>query len=41
MSLLSIHAQDFLNAYEILRESNDALVEHSKHCVANGTNQAA
>jgi hypothetical protein len=41
MSLLSIHAQDFLNAYEILRESNDALVEHSKDCVANRTNQTA
>ena len=26
MSQLSIHAQDFLNAYEILRESNDALI---------------
>jgi len=27
MSRLSIHAQDFLNAFEILRESNDALIE--------------
>lgn len=26
MSQLSIHAQGFLNAYEILRESNDALI---------------
>jgi len=27
MSFLSTHAQDFLNSYRILRESNDALVE--------------
>ncbi len=27
MSYLSIHAQDFLNAYKILRESNDVLMK--------------
>ena len=27
MSFLSTHAQDFLNSYRILRESNDALVD--------------
>ncbi len=26
MNFLATHAQDFLNAYEILRESNDALI---------------
>lgn len=29
MSILATHAQDFLNAYEILRESNDSLVEQN------------
>lgn len=29
MSILATHAQDFLNAYEILRESNDSLVKQS------------
>jgi len=28
MSFLSTYAQDFLNSYRILRESNDALVDH-------------
>ena len=30
MSFLSIHAQDFLNSYRILRESNSALVDRQR-----------
>lgn len=29
MSILATHAQDFLNAYEILRESNDSFVKQN------------
>lgn len=41
MSRLFIHAQDFLNAYEILRESNDALMRHTKDRASNGSGQTA
>ncbi len=41
MSFLAIHAQDFLNAYEILRESNDTLIEQTKDCAAKECDQTA
>lgn len=37
MSRLSIHAQDFLNAYEILKQSNDALISKG----ADGARESA
>jgi HEPN domain-containing protein len=41
MSLLSTHAQDFLNAYEILRESNDTLIHQTKDCAGKGCAETA
>lgn len=40
MSYLAIHAQDFLNAYKILRESNDALIRKEVR-ETEGENEAA
>lgn len=41
MSTLAIHAQDFLNAYEILRESNNSLVEKNTSNTVKGCNGKA